>query len=77
MAEEKNANESFSKYLGKIFDGRTAKGRAHVAMATYAVLGGIIFYFMTRPPRPPKQPVTEEDMECVDFSTYNLPSSKV
>lgn len=42
-------------------------------MATYAVLGGIIFYFMTRPPRPPSELPKEEDDECLKFSSYNLP----
>ncbi|XP_044755306.1 uncharacterized protein LOC123314228 [Coccinella septempunctata] len=73
MSHEKDTESSSLKGIGKIFNGRTIKGRAHVSMATYAVIGGLIYYFMTKPPRPPSDTKGEEDDECLKFSSYNLP----
>ncbi|XP_074029210.1 ATP synthase F(0) complex subunit k, mitochondrial-like [Leptinotarsa decemlineata] len=46
-----DANVDTSKLTGlnKIFNGQTIRGRAHVAMATYAGVGLIIAYFSLKP----------------------------
>ncbi|XP_065170662.1 ATP synthase membrane subunit K, mitochondrial [Atheta coriaria] len=37
------------KGLSKIFNGATTRGRAHVAMATYASVGLLVAYFTLKP----------------------------
>ncbi|KAJ8985746.1 hypothetical protein NQ317_014399 [Molorchus minor] len=46
-----DANVDSSKLSGisKIFNGQTVRGRAHVAMATYASVGLLIAYFALKP----------------------------
>ncbi|XP_018578710.1 uncharacterized protein LOC108916881 [Anoplophora glabripennis] len=46
-----DANVDSTKLTGlsKIFNGQTTRGRAHVAMATYATVGLIIAFFALKP----------------------------
>ncbi|CAG9835517.1 unnamed protein product [Diabrotica balteata] len=41
--------------MSKIFNGQTMRGRANVAIATYAGIGVLIAYFSLKPSKP-KQP---------------------
>ncbi|KAL3276654.1 hypothetical protein HHI36_012024 [Cryptolaemus montrouzieri] len=75
--EQEEKDDPSLKGLSKIFNGRTIKGRAHVAMATYAVIGGLILYFMTKPARPPPEKSKEQPKDCIKFNTYNLPPTKI
>ncbi|KAL3279058.1 hypothetical protein HHI36_016573 [Cryptolaemus montrouzieri] len=70
MTRDEEKDDPSLKGLSKIFNGRTFKGRAHVAMATYAVIGGLILYFMTKPPRPPPEKRNEQPKDCIKFNTW-------
>ncbi|CAG9856600.1 unnamed protein product [Phyllotreta striolata] len=49
---EESAEAANLKGLSKIFNGQTMRGRANVAIATYATIGTLIAYFTLKPKKP-------------------------
>ena len=49
MAGDSHVDESKFKGLSRMFNSETGRGRANVAMATYAGVGLLIMYFMLKP----------------------------
>ncbi|XP_076269743.1 ATP synthase F(0) complex subunit k, mitochondrial-like [Rhynchophorus ferrugineus] len=52
--EENSAEAAKLTGLGKYFNSITTKGRANVAMATYAGMGLLGLYFYLKPKKAPK-----------------------
>jgi len=49
MAGDAHVDESQFKGMAKHFNAVTTRGRANVALATYVVVGGLLWYSLSKP----------------------------